>query len=92
MTLTHRVTFKTVLKKNNLITIPKLIKWQYKLESTEVLKVTVSVVGLMGVRESFLAKMYKKGRILIPQLTVALLKQNAKNLENYALEVWLEPA
>jgi hypothetical protein len=92
MPLNHRVTFKTVLKKNNLISIPKLIRWQYKLEPSEVLKVTVSVEGLMGVRESFLARMYKEGRILIPQLTLALLRQNTKNLENYPLEVWLEPA
>jgi hypothetical protein len=88
----HRVTFKTVLTKNNLVSIPKIVRWQYKLEPSEVLKVTVSVVGLMGVRESFLARMYKDGRLLIPKLILVLLRQNAQNLEEYPLEVTLEPA
>lgn len=83
--------FKAMLRKKNLIQVPKLIRWQYKIEPSEVLKVTVSVVGRMGVRESYLAKMRKEGRILVPQLTLALLRQNVDNLENHALEVTLEP-
>ena len=87
MLLEHRVTFKTVLKKKNLLRIPKLVRWQHKLEPSQVLKVTVSVVGLMGVRESFLAKMYKDGRIVNPVLQQALLRGNEPNLDSFALEV-----
>jgi len=91
MPLDRRVTFTTTLKKNNLLPIPKLVRWQYKLEPSQVLKVTVSVLGAMSVRETYLAKMYKEGRILVPQLTLALLKQNVNNLESHALEGTLEP-
>ena len=92
MLLNQRVTFKAALKKNHAFRVPKIVMGQFKLESSEVLKVTVSVVGLMGVRESFLAKIYKDGRILVPALQVALLKNYAETLKDTALEVTLEPA
>ncbi len=92
MPLTRRVTFKAILKKRDLLYVPKLIRWQYKLESSEILRVTVSVVGAMGLRESFLGKMHKDGRIAIPKLQVALLKCKEPSLEGFALEVTLEPA
>ena len=92
MPLTRRITFKTVIQKNNRFLIPILTRWQYKLESTEVLKVTVEVVGVIGVRENFLAKMFKDGRIGIPKLTQCLLKLRASILEGRLIEVTLEPA
>lgn len=91
MPLTGRVTFKAMLKKRDLLYVPKLIRWQYKLEPSEVLKVTVSVVGEMGVRESFLGKIHKDGRIVIPKLQIALLRRNQPSLEGFALEVTIEP-
>jgi len=90
--LTQRVSFKTVLQKQSRLQVPKLVRWEYKLESFEVLKVTVTIVGLLGVRESFLAKMQKSGRIRIPDLTMALLKRDQPSLEGYVMEVTLEPA
>ncbi len=92
MPLTQRITYKTVLRKKNLLQVPKLERWQYKIEPSQILKVTVSLVGSMGVRESFLANMRKDGRICIPQLQLALLKKSEEKLEEYALEVTLEPA
>ena len=89
--LTQRVSFKTMLQKQNRLQVPKLIRWEYKLDPSEVLVVTVTIVGLLGVRESFWANMQKDGRIAIPKLTVALLKRNEASLEGYALEVTLEP-
>ena len=71
--------------------MPRVIRWQFKLETTEVLKVTVSPVGLTGVRESFFGKMRKDGCITIPTLVLALLKKEKPSLEGYALEVTLEP-
>ncbi len=90
--LSQRVSFKTVLQKQNRLLVPKLVRWEYKVESSEVLKVTVTIVGLLGVRESFLAKMYKSGRIRIPELTLALLKRDEPSLEGCVMEVTLEPA
>ena len=42
-----------MLQKQNRLQVPKLVRWEYKLESFDVLKVTVTIVGLLGVRESF---------------------------------------
>ena len=61
------------------------------MEPSEVLKVTVSVISIWGAGESFFAKMYKSGRIRIPNLTIALLKHEKPNLEGYAIKVTLEP-
>jgi hypothetical protein len=90
--LSQRVSFKTVLQKQNRLQVPKLVRWEYKLESSEVLKVTVTIVGFLGVRESFLVKMQKNGRIRIPDLTMALLKRDQPSLEGCVMEVTLEPA
>jgi hypothetical protein len=49
------------------------VRWQFKLEPTEVLEVTVSVVD-SGAQETFFARMLKDGRIVVPKLTLALLK------------------
>ena len=92
MPLSQRVSFKTMLQKQNRLQVPKLVRWEYKLESSEVLKVTVIIVGLLGVRECFLAKMQKNGQIRIPDLTMALLKRDEPSLEGCVMEVTLEPA
>jgi hypothetical protein len=52
----------------------------------------VTIVGLLGVRECFLAKMQKNGRIRIPDLTMALLKRDEPSLEGCVMEVTFEPA
>jgi len=90
--LNKRINFKAKIEKANRFQISKLIRWEYKLESTQLLKVTVSVIGLVGVRENFLIKMRKDGRIAIPSLVAALLKKSAQYLEGRAIEVTIEPA
>ena len=62
------------------------------METSEVLKVTINVVGLFSNTESFWAKMRKDGRIAVPKLVLALLKHDEPSLEGYAMEVTLEPA
>ena len=91
MPLTQRITFKTVLKKKNQVQVPKLFRWQYKMEPSEILKITVRVEGALGVKENFLGKMHKDGRIVIPKMQLALLRGKEPSLEGYALEVTLEP-
>ena len=80
-----------MLQKKNRLQVPKLVRWQYKLDALEVIKVNVSVVGLLGAKESFVAKMQKGGCIVIPKFTVALLKHDKLSLEGHAMEVSLEP-
>jgi hypothetical protein len=41
--LTEAVSFKTLLQKGNRVQVPKLVRWQFKLETTQVLKVTVKI-------------------------------------------------
>lgn len=90
MPLNQTVIYKTQLQKQNRIVVPKLIRGKYKLEP-EVFKVTITIVGVLGVRESFLAPLNKEGRIIIPKLTMSLLKRNEPSLEGFVLEVSLEP-
>lgn len=93
--LTDAVSFKSALQKGNRIQVPKLIRWQFKLETTQVLKVSINVAGAMGNPESFYARMSKDGRIKLPWLTLVLLQKHTtseKGLRTYALEVKLEPA
>jgi len=89
--LTESVSFKAKLQKGNRIQIPRLVRWQYKLEPTQVLKVKVYLVGAIGAREEFLARMSRDGRITIPKLIVDLLRDEEESLVGYAFEVTLEP-
>jgi hypothetical protein len=68
------------------------VRWQFKLEPTEVLQVTVTIVDSIGAQETFFARILKDGRIVIPKLTLALLKGDMPSLEGCTLEVTLEPA
>jgi len=72
--------------------VPNVIRWEFKMEKGEALKVTVNVVGLFSNTESYWTKMRKDGRITVPKLVLALLKQKETSLEGYTMEVTLEPA
>jgi hypothetical protein len=63
-----------------------------KLEPAEVLKVYVKVAGSWGDQESFLARMLKDGRIVVPKLILVLLKEDESRLVGEIMEVTLEPA
>lgn len=92
MPLTQKVTFKTMLQRGNRVQIPKLIRWQFKMEPSQVLKVGVCVVDLWSGWQFFYARMGKDGRILIPKLTLALLGGEKRDLAGCVMEVTLEPA
>jgi hypothetical protein len=90
--LTEKVTFKAVLQKGNRVQIPKLIRWQFKIEPDQTLKVAASALNTWTGSEYFYAKMGKDGRILIPKLTIALLGREKTDRAGYVLQVALEPA
>jgi DNA-binding transcriptional regulator/RsmH inhibitor MraZ len=94
MPLTKKVSFETVLEKGNRLQIPKLIRWQFKLEIIQVLRVGVSPKCVWGEGPKFFyAKMDKQGRILVPKLTLVLIaNKEHPNLDGYVFDVWLEPA
>ena len=92
MPLTQRATFKAVLTKNKQLQVPKIVRDQFKLEATKTLKVTVSVVGILGAKETFFTRMYNDGRILVPKVPLSQLRRNEPSIEGFPLEVTLEPA
>ena len=95
--LTEAVSFKTLLQKGNRVQVPKLVRWQFKMETTQVLKVTVKVETseFSSVLESFYARMGGDVRFTVPWLALVLLQKRAnagKSLVGYVLEVTIEPA
>jgi hypothetical protein len=81
-----------MLQKKNLLQIPRLVRWQYELEASEVLKVGISGLNLGWDWELFYAKMGKDGCIFIPKLTLSLLQGKRPSLAGSIFEVTLEPA
>ena len=94
MPLTEPVTFKTKLQRHNRIVVPRLVRWRYKMEPGELLKVNVAPYGSESYQEEvFLAKMASDGRLTVPKLTLEVLKlREEKNLTGTILEVTISPA
>jgi len=88
--LTQSVTFKVQLQNQNRFQVPKIVRWEYKLETSQILKVTLKVLDL-GFYETFMAKMLSDGRITVPRLVTVILQQKTPNLKDYFIEVTLEP-
>ena len=60
--------FQTTLQRGNRVQVPKLVRWKFKLESDQVLKVTVGARGMIVVWETYYACMDKSGRITVPKM------------------------
>ena len=95
MPLVGLVVFEARLQRGNRFQLPKLIRWRYKLESKQALKVTVHAVHFFGSYVTFYARMDKSGRMTIPRLARDELvnrEEDRKRLTGAVLEVRLEPA
>lgn len=90
--LTEKVSFKTVLQKGNRVQVPRLVRWRFKMDSAQVLKVGVAAVNLWTGWQTFYARMGRDGRITIPKLTRELLRGEEQNLAGCVIDVTLEPA
>ncbi|MGA3060712.1 MAG: hypothetical protein ABSD92_10120 [Candidatus Bathyarchaeia archaeon] len=93
MPLTNSVDFKAMIGKGNRIQIPTLIRWEFKLESTQLLRVQVRQFA-HGIDETFYVKMTKDGRITIPKLNTSLMQNQfgeEENLFHFAFEVTIRP-
>jgi hypothetical protein len=94
--LTEKVEFKTLVQHGNRFQIPRAIRWQFKLEPEQVLKVrTYRMQDLSGNWEEFYAQMTKDGRITVPILTRSLLLRRQSErmpLAGSLIQVILEPA
>ena len=92
MPLTEKVSFQAMLQRGNRLQVPRVVRWRFKLESDQVLKVTVSCPDAWSMGEHFFARMSKDGRIVVPKLILAVLAHFKPNLEGYAFQVILEPS
>ncbi len=92
MPLTRRVTFRRMLQIGGRVQIPKLIRWEFKLETGQVLRVGFSVPNMFRGWQFFYAKMEKDGRVLIPREILSIWQDEKTSLTGYIVEVTLEPA
>jgi hypothetical protein len=90
MPLTEPVTFKRPLEACNKVQVPKIIRWQFKLEPDQVLR--VGVCGFERGWEFFYAKLGKDGRIFIPKAVLFAVHGKNESLAGYLVEITLEPA
>jgi len=73
MPLTEKVTYITALQSSNKVQVPKLIRWRFKLESSQALKVGINFLGVHKGWQFFYTKMHKDGRITVPKIGAKLL-------------------
>ncbi len=91
MVLTRRVTFRANLQKGDRVQIPKIIRWEFKLEQTQLLKVGFSVPNNFKGWQFFYAKMENAGRISIPETILSQWQEEKTNLPGNIVEITLEP-
>ncbi len=94
MPLTKQETFKAKLQRYNRLAVPTLLRWRYKMEPGELLKVTVKPLDPESYgEEEFLAKTAVDGRLTVPKLTMKILEQEEeKSLAGAIFEVTISPA
>jgi hypothetical protein len=88
------VEFKTVLQDRNRIQVPRPIRWEFQLETTQTLHVLVHFEGNWRSHQKFYTQMNKDGRIKIPKVAGNLLKAafGGQDITGAVVEVELSPA
>ncbi len=87
--LNKKVSYRTSLKSGKIL-VPELYRWQYKIESSQVLNASINLTVDWSNKESFLTKIRKDGYITIPKATQYRLKPNL-NLKDCSIDVTVEP-
>ena len=94
MPLTHSVNFQAGIGKGNRIQIPNIIRWEFKLESAQLLNVHLGSYN-HGIDQTFYVKMNKDGRITVSKLNTALIINelgDETSIFHIAFDIRLEPA
>jgi hypothetical protein len=91
MPITERIDFKTKLQKGNRIQVPQLIRWEFKVETNQLLYVGVNDLETQSGWQFFHTKMLKDGRIVIPTLIIQLLQTNESPITGHILEATIKP-
>jgi len=92
MPLTEKVVFTATLQAASKIQVPKVIRWRFKMEVGQAIKVGVNFLELRKGWQFFYTKMRKDGRIAIPKLVLSLFVDENTALTGSVIEVTLEPA
>jgi hypothetical protein len=92
MPITEKITFKTKLTSEYRIKVPKNAIDHYKLETNQLLKITISVSTIWESPQTFLTKIRKDGKIRIPTLIMRIFESKKPNLEGHIVNVTIEPA
>lgn len=92
MPLNKRVSFEAQIQKRNMVQVPKIIRWQFKMEPQQVLNVGINLPEEGSGTHYFFAKMRKDGRIVIPKLTMTILQRRMDDLLGRVFVLTLEPA
>ena len=91
--LTRRVSFTTQLQSGPRIQVPKVVRWEFKLEPNQTLKVGLRCLSTRHWTQYFYARMSKDGRIYVPELVLLFFKsKELPDLPHCILEVNLQPA
>jgi bifunctional DNA-binding transcriptional regulator/antitoxin component of YhaV-PrlF toxin-antitoxin module len=93
--LTEAVCFKVRLEACGRVMVPKQVRWRFKLESSQVLRVEVRPLELRFWSEEFYGRMDKRGRLTVPKLVLELMEkefEEGRNLLGSVLDVTIEPA
>jgi len=82
------VSFKAAVQEGNRVQVPRLVRWQFSLESTQVLEVRIRAAERIGANmETYYAKVRGDGRLGIPKLVMKLCDIKAGDI----VEVMLSP-
>ena len=75
MPLNEVARFKAKLSMKNQFSVPRPLRWRYKMEAGEVLQVSVRVFDSDNYEEEeFFAKMSQDGRVTVPKLTMDVMR------------------
>jgi hypothetical protein len=94
MPLTEEVGFMAVLQRGNRVQVPRLIRWQFKLEPDQVLHATVEIHEDPVGEQDFYMRITRDGRLTFPKVTLKVLQEECgkESLVGYVLVIALRPA
>ncbi len=88
------MSFKTALRRRSRIQVPRLLRWEFKLESSQVLEVSVNFKDEWRSKQTFYAQITGDGRINLPKFVCSQLQEDygEGDMTGAIVEVELSPS
>jgi hypothetical protein len=80
--------FQNGAAEGNRVQVPKVIRWQFKMESEQVLKVTVNALNVWSGWETFYARMGRDGRVIISEVDAETAARAGNRVSQATLWKW----